>query len=176
MSELKPVTRIDFKKGRFNANGKEYIISEYVTVGRETRYVRASAQVGFGLDWKGVFKILNEIYTHATTGESPLAALHKIAVASMNAMDGMKGMANDDRVPAIYELCAMIINTPGEDPATISEATVREKYEDWSAEGIPREDFFELAIASMLNSENALKILREAIAKAESEEVQNPTT
>lgn len=176
MSEPKPLTRIDFKTGRFIANGTEYYISEYVTVGREIRYLRSTSKIAYGYDWKGIFQVLNKIYTIGTTGNDSLKALHEINVLAMNTMDGIKSVANDERVPDIYELCALIINRIDEDPSTITDAQIRQKFNDWQKEAIPREDFFDLAIASMTHSSSALKVLREAIARAEKELQETNTT
>jgi hypothetical protein len=143
--------RIDFATGKFTANGNEYIINDYLSIGRDVRFSNLVPKMAFGTDFKGIFKAFADIYKLATTGESPLNALHKIALTSINYMDAVKNIG-ESNYPVYYELCALFINRVGE-PETITDGMIVDKIKDWEAEGLIKEDFFLLAI----NSINGLK-------------------
>jgi hypothetical protein len=164
---MKEPTRIDFKTGKFTANGHQYYIADYLPVGRDLQYTMMVPKLSFGADFKGIFELITKHYRLATEGESPLRAIHEIAVSSMNALDGIKRLNEKDRYPVYYELCALFINREDEDPATISESQIQEKIQDWKTEGIPREDFFVLAINSIRGLTSAWQQLNEEIAKAQ---------
>lgn len=163
---MKQPTRIDFKTGRFKANGHEYYIADYLPVGRDLRYSLMVPKLSFGSDFRSIFEMISKHYKLATDGDSPLKALHEIAISSMNALDGIKRLNEKDRYPIYYELCALFVNRMDEDPATITDSQIQEKIQDWEKEGIPREDFFALAIASIKGLTVAWQQLTEEIAKS----------
>ena len=134
--------------GSFMANGNRYIIMEYLSVGRDVRFKNTVPKMVFGTDFAGIFESFAKIYTYATTGESPLAALHKISVLCMNQMDAVKSMRETGNDP-VLELCALFINKEGEDHSTISDQQISDKIADWKAEGLDSNDFFLLAINSV---------------------------
>lgn len=146
----KQPTRINFETGRFTANGHEYYIADYLPVGRDLKYSMLVPQLSFGADFQGIFAMLAKFYKLSTEWEVPGKALHQIATDSRNAMEAVKRAGEDKgRVPVYYELCALFINRIDENPAEIDESTVNTKINDWVKEGIPREDFFLLAINSI---------------------------
>lgn len=155
--------RIDFKTGKFIANGVNYTIVDYIPVGRDVRYTNLIPQMAFGTDFKGIFSFARKIYDHATTGNDPLLALHKIATDSMNFMESIKNVGESGH-PIYYELAAIFCNRDGEDPAMLTDQMVKEKIDDWEKSGIPREDFFQLAISSIQGLAKAWKALQEEVA------------
>lgn len=150
MKEIQQPTRINFKTGHFKANGNDYYIASYLPVGRDLKYSLLVPKLAFGVDFMGIFSMLSKFYKAATEWELPGRALHEIATDSRNAMEAVKRAGEDkERVPIYYELCALFINKIDENPATIDDATIQSKINDWVMEGIPREDFFTLAINSI---------------------------
>lgn len=165
---MKKPTRINFKTGKFTANGNKYEIVDYLPVGRDLKYQHLSMQMSFGTDFQGIFKLLSETYKLATEGDSALQALHQIATRSRNALEAVKRVGQDeDRIPVYYELCALLCNRQDEDPATITDSQIRDKVEDWKIEGIPREDFFWLAVSSIRGFTDAWKRLEKHQEEAE---------
>jgi len=150
--------QIDFSTGKFTANGHEYIINDYLTISRDVRFSNLVPKMAFGTDFKGIFKAFSDIYKMATTGESPLNALHKIALTSLNYMDAVKNIG-ESNYPIYYELCALFINRVDE-PETLTDGMIVEKIKDWEAEGLRREDFFLLAINSISGLKNQWLELR----------------
>lgn len=148
MTEIKQPTRIDFTTGKFKANGHDYYISNVIPVGRDLIYTKLVPQLAFGTDFAGIMGFARDIYNHATTGESPLGALHKIATSAINFMDAVKNIG-ENGYPLYYHMAAIFINRVGEDPTILTEEMINEKIQDWEKEGIPREDFFLLAISSI---------------------------
>jgi hypothetical protein len=148
--DKKNTTRIDFNTGKFTANGTKYHIVQDLPVGRDLKYQLLVPKLAFGVDFAGIFATMTQIYKHATEWEMPGRALHEIATLARNYQEAVKRAGEDkQRVPVYYELCALFINAEGENPAEIDENTVNAKIQDWIKEGIPRDDFFTLAIASI---------------------------
>jgi hypothetical protein len=137
---------------KFTANGNEYVIMDYITIGREPMFKNIVAKMAFSVDFKGLFGVLREIHTAATTGESPIAQLNKISVKSANLMEAIKDVQTNNREPYL-ELCAIFINRVGEDHSTITQQQIEDKIADWKKEAFDPNDFFLLAI----NSVNDLK-------------------
>ncbi len=146
---IKPKPQLNQK---FVANGHEYVIMDYITIGREAEMKNIVSKMAFSLDFKGLFSKIKEIYSYSTSGESPINQLHKVSVVSLNLMDAITYIENNKREPYI-ELCALFINRVGEDHSTITKQQIDEKINDWIIEGFDPNDFFLLAI----NSVNDLK-------------------
>ena len=167
MSKIIQPTRINFETGRFTANGTQYYIADSLPVGRDLRYSQIVPQLAFGTDFTGIFQMLSKFYKAATEWDNPGKALFEIATDSMNAMEAVKRAGEDkNRVPVYYELCALFINRVGENPAEIDQSTINSKIDDWIKEGIPREDFFSLAIASIRGLTEQWLQLGGAVAEA----------
>lgn len=140
--------RIDFNSGRFTANGHEYIITPFLTIGRDVRFTNLVPRMVFGADFKSMFDTLSKIQTYCTTGDSSLAAISKIHPLALNQMEAIKNF-KENGYPAYLELCALFINREGEDVRQITDDQVKQKIQDWEAEGIATDDFFLLAINSV---------------------------
>ncbi len=132
----------------FKANGNDYVIMDYITLGREPMFKNIVAKMAFGVDFKSLFAVLREIHIAATTGESPIAQLNKVSVKSANLMEAIKNIQTDEREPYI-ELCALFINRVGENHSFITQQQINEKINDWKVEGFDPNDFFLLAINSV---------------------------
>lgn len=157
------MTRIDFKSKSFFANGNQYVIVDHITVGRDVRYTNLVPKLAFGTDFAGIFKTFSQIYEMATTGDSPLAALHNIATYAINAMDAVKNIG-ESGFPLYYELAAIFVNKVGENPNELTDQQIEEKIKDWALEGIPREDFFQLAISSIKELSKIWQAMQEEVA------------
>jgi hypothetical protein len=132
----------------FKANGNDYVIMEYITLGREPMFKNIVAKMAFGVDFKSLFIVLREIHVAATTGESPIAQLNKVSVKSANLMEAIKDVQTNEREPYL-ELCALFINRLGEDHSYITQQMIDDKIIDWKKEGYDPNDFFLLAINSV---------------------------
>ncbi len=155
--------RIDFKSGTFVANGHDYYIADFITVGRDVRYTNLIPKMAFGMDFKGIMDFARQVYTNSTGGNDALTACFKNATLSMNMMDSIKNM-NESGFPIYYELAAIFINRKDEDITVLTDQMVKEKIQDWEKAGIPREDFFRVAISSINGLKEAWISLTEEIA------------
>lgn len=145
--------RIDFKSKRFEANGHNYIIRDHLTIGRDVYFTNLVPRMVFGADFKSIFDTLATIYTHGTTGDSSLAAISKITTLALNQMEAIKDF-QERGYPMYYELCALFINREGEDERTISQDVINAKIKDWEIGGYLKDDFFLLAINSVIDLKN----------------------
>ncbi len=137
------IKKIDFTKGSFHANGKEYFIETKISTRRWIQWRRLQAEVGYGVQFDTIFENLHKAYG--------LLNQTKFADASVilyNIMHGIKKVM-DDEIPEVINMCALFMNTKDEDRRTITEAQVREKLNDWQEEGIDMNSFFAFAINSI---------------------------
>lgn len=147
--------RINVKKGSFVANGKTYLIQpDEITISRYETYEKVALQVGWGYSFEDMFEAVKKMYHFATTGESPLKALHEIAIICMNLLNGVKDYEEREH-PLILRFCTLFINQEGEDLTKWSETLALDKIMDWQKEGIAMTDFFlcsTLAIRGFLDA------------------------
>jgi hypothetical protein len=164
MNETKQLTRIDFKTRTFKANGHDYYISDVIPVGRDVRYTNLVPKLSFGHDFSGIMGFVKKIYGYATSGNDPLNALFKVATDCYNMMESIRRL-KEDEWPVYYEMAAIFCNRVDEDVKQLTDQMVLEKIDDWNKEGIPREDFFALAISSINGLAAEWQRLEEEIAK-----------
>lgn len=134
--------RIDFTKGNFQANGTYYIQPTGQSIIRYKILEQKGIAAMFGSSPGELFQTLKGIYDAATTWTNPGEAIHKVAMASYNQMQAIKGAA--ERNHPMLEICTLFINKEGEDLSTWSEDLCKAKIADWTEAGIAMEDFFTL--------------------------------
>ena len=153
--------RLDFKSKRFVANGHTYIIHDYLTIGRDVHFTNLVPKMVFGADFKSIFDTLSKVYALCTTGDSSLAAIAKISTLALNQMEAIKDFG-ERGYPLYYELCALFINREDEDETKISQDLINAKIKDWEVDGYVRDDFFLLAINSVIDLKRQWLQLQEA--------------
>lgn len=140
MAELK---RIDFNAGSFEANGETYYIEGGFTIARYAEFQILEKEMGYGLTFKSMYEKHEKLYQ--------LVNKQKFADAAVLLNDVMRGIAKlNEREPTILKVCALSINTAGEDRTTITQDLINKKIADWKKEGIDMRDFFSVA-SSLIN-------------------------
>lgn len=157
MSENKPKqpAKIDMTKTSFFANGKEYFITSFLTIGRFCEFQLLENEVGFSTTFENVFKELKE--TRAILEDSK--SFGELAKAYVKIDNLIRRVAKlEEKEPPVIKLCTLFINTKDEDPAIWNNDIMTQKIEDWKIEGIDVQDFFTLAF----NSQNSfIKVFKE---------------
>lgn len=126
---------------KFMANGVQYVIRDTLTVKRFKEFENLQAEVGYGVDFYNMFSNLSKAYNYMNAG--------KMADASVVLHSMMHGIKHklDDRENPILVLCTLFICTEDEDVRFYDKAKGDKKIEDWIAEGISMESFFQLAFS-----------------------------
>lgn len=124
----------------FVANGKTYRIMPTISFERWVDKQRIELELSFGYDTKDIADGLKSAYAQLNKQEFADAA-----VSIHNMLMGISSI-NNDRAPAALRMCALFINTPGEDPRSITEAQIQQKINDWKEEGMDMVSFFHLAL------------------------------
>lgn len=132
---IKTIATLD----RFNANGKEYIIRQSLTIERFEEFEKLQIQVGYGVDFRGMFGNLRKAYDYLNASQPADAG-----VLLYNTMNGVKNEI-DGRENEVLQLCALFICTENEDLTIFDENLMKAKIDDWKIEGIAMESFFTLA-------------------------------
>jgi hypothetical protein len=148
-----PLKRIDIEKKEIvGKSGTVYRIElGHVSVGRYQIYERAATTLMFGSEPGAIFKTFAEIYKTATTGDSTLAALHKITELSHGQMLKIK---ESSAIKDEFIFCSLFINAEDEDRSVWDINLAERKVADWS-EYDPR-DFFLLSRSGIEDYINAL--------------------
>lgn len=138
----KQVKRIDIEKGVFEANGKIYRIEADLSMSRYAEYQVLEKQLPYGLDAKGMFGKLRELFD--------LLDQQKFAQCSVMVYDLMRGAQQlMTRENTALRMCALFMNTDDEDRTIITEGMITSKINDWREEGIAASDFFKVAGGSV---------------------------
>jgi len=132
---IKGVHQLD----EFTANGVKYVIHTSLSINRFEQFEKLQVQVGYGVDFRNLFKNLRKSYDYLNGGQPADAA-----VMVYNIMNGVKNNI-DDRDNEVLDLCALFICREDEDLAQYDEKLNKAKKEDWALEGIAMESFFSLA-------------------------------
>jgi hypothetical protein len=144
MEQLKeePLKRIDFQKGTFQANGKNYIIEGSLTIERYAELQILEKEMAYGLSVKGMYEKLQKLYTDVNK--------MKFADVAVAINDLMRGVAKlQEREPVVLKICALFINVEDEDRKEFSTDMINRKIADWKQEGIDMRDFFMVASNSV---------------------------
>lgn len=139
MTELK---RIDFKAGKFTANGKTYTIEGALSIERYAEFQILEKELAYGFTAKDIFDKLRKMWDN----QNKLKFVEN-AVLLDNLMRGIVKL--EERNPTVLKICALFINTPDEDRATITQDLIDVKIADWKAEGLDMRDFFQVASSSV---------------------------
>lgn len=139
MNELK---RIDFEKGKFEANGQTYTIEGALSIERYAELQILEKELAYGFTVKQIFDKLKLLWDYLNK--------LKFAEAAVLVRDLMAGATRvAERTPTTLKICALFINTDDEDRTTINQEMINKKIEDWKAEGIDIRDFFAVASNSI---------------------------
>jgi predicted nucleotidyltransferase len=130
---------IDFKDSSFTANGTEYFIKNTLTVERFMHFEKLQVHVGFGKDFKAIFKDLDMAITLADKGKG-VEAWSII----LNMRNGVAQKLEDRMHPALL-LCTLFVITKDEDITQWDEELGKRKIDDWRKEPFDMNDFFRLA-------------------------------
>lgn len=139
MNELK---RIDFEKGKFTANGKDYTIEGALSIERYAELQILEKELAYGFTVKEIFNKLKQLWDFLNK--------LKFAEAAVLVRDLMAGATRvGERTPTTLKICALFINTENEDRGTITQELINTKIADWKAEGMDMRDFFQVASSSI---------------------------
>lgn len=145
MSEQQPtkaLKRIDLENPTFTANGKTYTAEGGLSIERYAEMQILEKELGYGFTVKAIFDKLQSMWNNQNK--------MKFAENAVILNDLMRGVAKvSERTPTILKVCALFVNTPDEDRATINADLINQKIADWKAEGIDMRDFFQLAFSSV---------------------------
>lgn len=138
LKNSKQLSRIDFTAGRFEANGKIYIIENQFCIDRWIMKEELEMELGFGANYREMMANWENVYDLANNQR-----FADIAVSAYNAIKGIEKVSQ--REPLILKFCALFCNTEDEDRTVINEDMITSKINDWKAGGIAIGDFFTLA-------------------------------
>lgn len=161
MGEVTEAKQIDFKTGKFVANGKNYHISQTFTIERFAIYQSLQAELGYGTDFESIFKKI----------DAAIARLNemKLVDAIVILTDIQRGMAHmEEKEPFVLKICALAFNLEGEDVRNITDDQITNKINDWKEEGIDIRCFFQFALNTLNGfSENYVKITQSILQMAQ---------
>ena len=149
---------------KFSANGNDYVIMEYLSIARHSKFNNIVPKMVFGTDFNGMFAFMSDIYKLSTSGESPIKQLHQISLKAINMMDSVKNIKENDHEP-FMEMAALFINRVDEDHSTITDQMIQDKINDWKIAGFDPYDFFLLAINSVSGLKDRWKELNGNLQK-----------
>lgn len=131
--------RLDTKEGKFEANGKIYMIESGWSIQRYAMYQKLQIEGAFGVTFKQLYENMNFAFKALNAG--------KIADAAVTIHNIMNGVLKvERREPDMLRICALFINTADEDRGVITEDQITEKIRDWEGAGYAIQDFFTLAL------------------------------
>lgn len=140
------IKEIDLAKGSFMANGKEYFIEAKISTRRWVIWRKTQAETGFGVQLGTMFENISQAYACLNQSDRKIA---DASVILYNILHGIKKVMDEDEIPEVITMCALFMNTKDEDRRYLSDALIREKYNDWEKEGIDMNSFFAFAINSI---------------------------
>jgi hypothetical protein len=120
---------LDPNTRRFEANGVWYNVSDKIATGRMAAYQKLTATYGFGLNTKGFFEMLTNLWHQIQEKQ-----FGSCAVLVYNALEGITKI-QENQVQAL-EICTLFINADGEDCKKWDDSLAQKKIADWSEEGI----------------------------------------
>lgn len=139
-----------FKTGRFEANGKVYVIHSSVPVCNRQRFEKAQLRFAYDLSFEGLYDKMKAIYGYLNSRK-----LIDIAQAKADDIANVLGTISnvmqaidtfDERIDAAMEICALHIYEVGEEGRELTDSDIKTKIEDWGQ----MEYAFFLSLASVL--------------------------
>lgn len=128
----------DFKA--FEVGGVKFFVEDTLSVSRFREFEKLQIEVGFGRDFAEIFAGFSKIYEALQKGKVADAA-----VICSNYLEGVKGPLAG-RANPVLRLCALFINTEGENKKTYDERDTIKKIDIWEKAGVDMSFFFSLAI------------------------------
>lgn len=125
-------------KSFIGKSGAEYFIEMSMNTERFKEFEKLTAHVGFGIDFKGIFDKLKELYELLNKQKFADAA-----VMTHNLMHGIKKNLDNRAHPAML-LLTLFVNKKDEDRSVWTEDIAAAKVEDWVEYDV--QDFFSLAV------------------------------
>lgn len=139
--EVKELKLVDKK---FTANGKEYIVSDKISINRYIEYQKLQPLLTFGTNFEEMFKQLKNAYNNLNKQN-----FADSAVIIHNILNNVSKVEESSRVHPALKMAAMFINTKEEDISVYDEEITKQKIEDWAKEGYSVSDFFTLSLNSI---------------------------
>lgn len=133
----KQVKTIDLEAGRFEANGKVYLIEKSLSIDRWIKMNELEVELGFGVSYREMQASWSKVYELCNDRGGRFA---DVAVTAYNMSNGISKVF--DRQPQVLKFCALFFNTEDEDRRTITDEQIGRKVEDWKAEGLSIDSFF----------------------------------
>lgn len=138
-SEVKLLTKIDLSTKSFTANGTRYYIEDTRSIDRWVFEQQLTIEAGFGVEFDEMLRAWKDQVTYLNKQD-----FVNSAVQAYNMANGITKVFA--REPTILKFCALFINTAEEDRRTIDSDVISRKIEDWKAEGLAIEGFFEFSL------------------------------
>lgn len=138
-SETKLLTKIDLQTKSFVANGVRYYIEDTRSIDRWVFEQQLTIEAGFGVEFDEMLRAWKDQVTYLNKQD-----FVNSAVQAYNMANGITKVFA--REPTILKFCALFINTAEEDRRTIDSDVISRKIEDWKAEGLAIEGFFEFSL------------------------------
>lgn len=131
--------RLDYTKDSFTANGKTYFIRDTMTIERFMQWEKLQNHYAYGLTFQQIHDKVEQSIAFANKGKG---------VEAWNILFNLKeGIAYrlEDRIHPALMMCSLFMVTENEDLTKWDEVLAKTKVEDWKAEGIAMNDFFQFA-------------------------------
>lgn len=141
-----PVTEVrvlDPNVTSFEANGKVYRKSNYVSFARYGLMEQFNLEIGYGSTVQDMFQEQQKVFDLLNKQKFAEAA-----VATYNSMSGIARIADGVAHP-MFKQCALFWNWEGEDVRYLTDETLATKLEDWAAAGIDSAFFFGQAVSNV---------------------------
>jgi hypothetical protein len=135
---------LDLKSKEFTANGKNYIISDKISIERYMEYQKLSPLLTFGTNFEEMFIQLKRAYAHLNKQN-----FADSSVIIHNLLTSVGNVEQTSRVHPALKMAALFINREDEDCAVYNEELTNAKIADWTKEGFNISDFFTLALNSI---------------------------
>jgi hypothetical protein len=145
--------KIDFKSGSFVANGKDYFITNKISIGRKRMLDQIKVRLGTEMSVNEIWKFLANIDKELIADRSPIHNIVESRQLTLNAMVKVKEMIDNDYDPYLH-FAALFINTKDEDIREISTEQIITKINDWKEDGYDYDDFFFFATNSVHGLQN----------------------
>jgi hypothetical protein len=152
--------KLPIEAGRFEANGKNYVIETGFSIERYSMYQKLQLEAGFGITFEEMVKNWEKVESYANA-----LRFVDIAVTAHNMKRGVSKIA--EREPVLLKMCALFINHEDEDRRTITDDQIAEKLVDWQTEGFDVKDFFTLALNTINGFIDAWKKITQTITETE---------
>lgn len=139
------------------ANGTEYFIQSNLTIARFCEFQILEKELAFSMSFQSVFKEINEACEMMNE-----VRFVDVAVKLDNLRRGIAKL--EEKEPTALKICTLFINEKNEDLSEWNNDIMTKKIEDWKAEGIAVEDFFQFALNSVGGFISIYKKMSEVIS------------